>query len=95
MVTLSELFRLDYEAAVTIGAPASGGLHIAPSGGKDPALLVVFSRNDCLLLSQQGLTMEPWLPSNSQRACLFLLELGLEFYAQLGNEIFFFFKVYL
>lgn len=39
MVTLSELFRLDYEAAVTIGAPASGGLHIAPSGGKDPALL--------------------------------------------------------
>lgn len=40
MITLSELYRFEYEAAVTVGDPASGGLHNAPRG------LLVFSRND-------------------------------------------------
>lgn len=36
MLTLSELYRLEYEAAVTVGDPVPGGLHIAPRGRKRP-----------------------------------------------------------
>lgn len=48
MVTPSELYRFEYEAAVTVGDPASGGIHSASRG------LLVSSRNDYFLPVEIG-----------------------------------------